>query len=118
MTLEYFDGQELGDAGLWLRDGSGALVDLSTGYTFEIKAWTPADGTAFTKTDDMTGAAGSGREPDGVPNLAIQWDVTGELDQLTKGKRYKLQVKATRTADDKDHIWDVEGGIIRRTAAP
>ena len=117
--LEYFDGQELGDAGLWLRDGKGALVDLSTGYTFEVKAWLASAATAaFTKTDDISGAAGAGREPDGTPNLVIQWDATGELDQLDLDTRYRLQVRANRTADSKDHVWDVEGGVIVRTAAP
>lgn len=111
MSLEYPAGAVLGDTGLWLRDGKQALVDLSTDYTFEIKVY-DGNGTKFTKTDNITGAAGSGSEPDGTPNLTIAWDTTGELDLLTAGRDYWLQVKATRTADSKPRIWKVPLTIV------
>lgn len=111
-TLTYIVGAELGDAALWLAVND-VLVNLATGYTFELKGH-DATTTYFTKTDGCTGAAGSGRPPDGTPNLVVVWDAAGELDQFPRPGTYKLQVKAT--TGGKDHIWVVP--ITIQSGAP
>lgn len=77
---------------LWILDKDGTLIDLSSGYTFTVKIGGPGSTALLTKTSGITGAAGSGVEPTGTPNLVIAW-TTGEL-AITPGA-YTLQVTAT-----------------------
>lgn len=69
---------------MWLEDADGALIDLSSGYSYSLKLGEVGSAAAFTKTSGFTGAAGSGEEPSGVPNLTIAF-TAAELDSLTPG---------------------------------
>lgn len=81
---------------LWLLDDDGNLVDF-TGATFEFKLGEPGEVADFTKTTGITGAAGSGTEPDGVPNVVITFD--SEIDNVP-ARFYKWQLR-----DDQDRIY-------------
>ena len=81
---------------------SGALVNFTSGYTFTLKLAlesTPAT-VIFTKTTGFTGAAGSGTAQDGTPNLTVAWATTGELNDLTREKAYRLEIVALKTSDN------------------
>lgn len=80
-------------AGLWLTNSAGALVDLSTGYTFTVKIGSPGSTALLTKSAGITGAVGAGVSPSGTPNLVIAW-TAGELSAIPAG-RYQLAVTAT-----------------------
>jgi hypothetical protein len=75
---------ELPDLKFWLFDDSGALIDFSTGYTFALDLGRPGNAHTFTKSTGITGAAGSGTETSGTPNLTISF-TAAELDPLTRG---------------------------------
>lgn len=80
---------------------SGDLVDFTTGYTFTLKlslASAPAT-VLFTKTTGFTGAAGTGTSQSGTPNLTVEWATSGELNDLTKEKPYRLEIVAVLVAD-------------------
>lgn len=100
MALDYTIGDALGDAGLYWKDGSGALIDFSSGYTFSLTIL-DGDGTPWfsAKTSGITGAAGSLTTP--TPNVTIAWATSGELTAITKPGTYPLRLVATRTADEK-----------------
>lgn len=82
-VLRYFRTAERPDIRLWLLDDAGALVDL-TGYTFAFKLGQPGSAATFTKTTGITGAAGSGTETSGTPNVTLTF-TAAELDGLTAG---------------------------------
>lgn len=90
----------------WILDEDGALIDFSSGYTFELKIGRVGSAAAFTKTSGLTGAAGSGTETSGVPNLTASF-TAGELDSLTKG-RTTGQIKATTGGLDRVFQFPVE----------
>jgi hypothetical protein len=84
---------------LWLFDDDGTLLDLSSGsYTFSLKIGTPGSAALLTKSSGIAGAAGSGTEPSGTPNLVITWSA-GEL-ALTPGN-YTGQLTATISSLDR-----------------
>lgn len=91
--LHYYRTAERPDIKLWLLDDDGSLVDLSTGFTFTFKLGNPGSAATFTKTTGITGAAGSGTESSGTPNLTITFSA-GELDNLTAGVS-AWQIRAT-----------------------
>lgn len=97
MTIRYHSSAERPSLELWLEDDDGTLIDFSSGYTFSVKIGTIA-ATLLTKTTGITGAAGSGSEPSGAPNLTVAW-TAGELD-ITPGA-YTLQVTATTSGLDR-----------------
>jgi hypothetical protein len=103
MALTVFRTAERPELKFWLLDDAAALVDLSTGYTFTFKIGIPGQTAVFTKTTGLTGAAGSGTEPTGTPNLTATF-AAGDLDSLTKGL-YRWQV-AARTGASLDRFWD------------
>lgn len=82
---------------------NGALVDFSAGYTFTGKL--AASGTpstvVFTKTTGFTGAAGSGTQTGGTPNLTVTWATTPsvELNAVTEPGRYLFEIVAFKTID-------------------
>lgn len=78
----------LPDAVFAWYDHAGALIDFSTGYTFEAKVGNPTLGAVITKSANVAGHATA-------PNLRISWEVD-ELAELTPG-RWELQVEATHT---------------------
>jgi hypothetical protein len=102
MALTVFRTAERPDLQFWLLDEDEALIDLSTGYTFVFKVGAPGQAASFTKSTGITGAAGSGVEPSGTPNLTLTF-TSSELDSLTKGT-YKWQLRAT-TGASLDRVW-------------
>jgi hypothetical protein len=92
-TLRYYRTAERPDIKLWLADSNGNLIDFSTGYTFAFKLGNPGTAADFTKTTGITGAAGSGVEPTGTPNITLAF-TAAELDALTAGA-YLWQIRAT-----------------------
>lgn len=115
MGLEYYTGDELGDAGLYWRDGTGNLIDFTSGYTFSLKVY-DHDGTTvlFTKTTGITGATGSLTVP--TPNVVIAWSTTLELTTITTAGDYQLRLTATRTADGKTRTFPTTLRILATAA--
>lgn len=93
MTIAYYRTAERPAIKLWLLDDDGALVDFSTGYTFEFKLGAPGAAAAFTKTTGIVGAAGSGTEDSGTPNVTVTF-TAGEIDALAVGATM-WQIRAT-----------------------
>ena len=83
---------------LWLWDDDGTLINFASGYTFSFKVGIVGSAALLTKTSSITGAAGSGTEPDGTPNVTITW-TAGEL-ALTPGS-YTGQLTATTSSLDR-----------------
>lgn len=81
---------------LWLRDKNSSLIDFSSGYTFSFKIGNAGSTAALTKTSGISGAAGSGDEPDGTPNVTIT-PSAGEFSSLTPGP-YEWQLTATTSS--------------------
>jgi len=92
-TIHYFRTAERPDLKFWLQDDDGVLIDLSTGYTFAFKLGQPGSAATFTKTAGITGAAGSGTESSGTPNVTVSF-TAAELDALTIGST-TWQLRAT-----------------------
>lgn len=97
-ALVYFRTAERPDIRLWLLDDDGSLINF-TGYTFVLKLGKPGSAATFTKTTNITGAAGSGTETSGTPNVVIQF-TSGELDALARG-RTTWQLRATSGGVDR-----------------
>lgn len=91
-TLQYHRTAERPDLRLWLLDDDGNLIDFSSGYTFEFKIGYRGQVALFTKTTGITGAAGSGAESSGAPNVTIAF-VADELDAVT-ASTYVWQLRA------------------------
>jgi hypothetical protein len=111
-TLRYYRTAERPDIRLWLADSNGNLIDFSTGYTFQFKLGNPGTAADFTKTTGITGAAGSGIEPTGTPNITLSF-TAAELDGLTAGACL-WQLRATTGGLDRFfqgpfHLHDVIG---------
>ncbi len=90
--LRYYQGAERPALKLWLQDDDGTLIDFATGYTFELKIGLVGQAALLTKTAGIVGAAGTGVEPTGTPNVTVSW-TSGEL-AITVGA-YSWQLKAT-----------------------
>jgi hypothetical protein len=100
-ALTYYKGAERPDIRLWLKDDDGTLVDFSVGvWTFVWKVGIPGSAAVFTKSTGITGAAGSGVAPTGVPNARLSF-TAGELDSVTVGSRYHWQLRATTSSLDR-----------------
>jgi len=100
-TLHYYRTAERPDLKFWIQDDDGTLIDFSTGYTFAFKLGQPGSAATFTKTTGITGAAGSGTESSGTPNITISF-TAAELDALVVGNT-TWQIRATTTSLDR--IW-------------
>lgn len=83
---------------LWLFDDDGTLIDFSSGYTFSLKIGNSGSAALLTKTSNITGAAGSGTEPTGTPNVTVTW-TAGEL-ALTPNE-YECELTATTSSLDR-----------------
>lgn len=92
-AVVYTAGADLPDLALTWRDSAGALIDFSSGWTFELKVGLPGAAAALTKTSGITGAATD-------PNITIAWATSGELNTLPAGS-YVAQLRAQRTSDSK-----------------
>jgi hypothetical protein len=91
---EYVKGAALPDAAITWRDWNGALLQLATGHTFELKIATELGvAPALTKTAGLTGANTD-------PNLTVVWAISGEITTLVSGL-YVVQIVAIRTSDSK-----------------
>lgn len=95
-TLQYYRTALRPAISLWLLDDDGDLIDFSTGYTFAFKLGAFGETAVFTKTDGITGDAGSGTEDSGTPNVTIT-PTAGELDSIAPGY-YVWQLRATTGA--------------------
>lgn len=100
--IAYRKDQELPALGLEWRDGTGALIDFSSGWTFTVMVATSAapNTAVLTKTTGITGAATS-------PNVVIDW-ATSDFSGLTPsatGAEHVVHVTARRTADSKDRVF-------------
>jgi hypothetical protein len=98
-TLVYHRTAERPDIAMWIEDDDGDLVDFSTGYSYTWKLGVPGQAATFTKTTLISGAAGSGTETSGTPNILIQF-VAAELDAVTAGP-YTWQLTATTSGLDR-----------------
>lgn len=98
MELSYHSNAERPACELWWFDDDGTLINFASGYTFTLKIGTPGSAALLTKTTNITGAAGSGVEPTGTPNVTITW-TAGELN-LTPGV-YTFQLTATTSSLDR-----------------
>lgn len=96
--LTYHRSAERPSAKLWLFDDDGTLIDFSSGYTFSLKIGLPGSAALLTKATNIAGAAGAGTEPDGTPNVVVNW-TSGELN-LTPG-RYSWQLTCTTSGLDR-----------------
>jgi hypothetical protein len=96
--LSYHKNAERPAAELWWNDDDGTLIDFASGYTWSLKIGVVGSTALLTKTTNITGAAGSGTEPDGTPNVVITW-TAGEL-ALTAGS-YTWQLTATTSSLDR-----------------
>jgi len=105
-SLTYYRTAERPDIRLWLLDDNGTLVDYSTGYTFTFKIGIRGQAADLTKTTGITGAAGTGTETSGTPNVTIAF-TAGELDALAAG-RYHWQLRATTGGLDRVYQGDLE----------
>lgn len=101
----YPQGASLPVAAMWLRDDNKQLVDLSAGWTFTFKIGHENKAAVLLKTTGIAGLLGSGRAPDGVPNLSIAW-AAGELAIPVGRYGWKL----TGTKGGLVRIW--EGSFI------
>jgi hypothetical protein len=91
--LIYVAGSVLPSAQLWWRDGGNNLIDFSAASAWQVKIVDKTNRTLLTKTTGVTGAAGSGVEGLGVPNVVVAW-AAGELD-VSPGE-HTLFVRATQ----------------------
>lgn len=97
--LKYYLTAERPDIKLWLLDDDGTLVDFTTGYTFTFKIGTVSTAALLTKTTGITGAAGTGTERSGTPNVTISF-AAGELAALA-ARQYTWQLAATTSGLDR-----------------
>lgn len=105
-AVSYYKTAERPDLELWLTDQSGALINFAAGYTFVFKIGYLGETALVTKSSGITGAAGSGTEVSGVPNLTISLSA-GELDSVA-ASLYIGQVKATTGGLDRFYQFDLE----------
>jgi hypothetical protein len=90
--VRYKRNAELPSLEIWWLDDDGVLVDMSAASAFELKIGNVGSAAVLTKTTGVTGAAGSGTETNGTPNVTVAWSA-GELN-LTPGP-YTMQLSAT-----------------------
>lgn len=92
-SLQWARKAELPILRIWWESEDGDLIDFSSGVTaWELKIGELDEEALLTKIDGFVGAAGSGNEQNGTPNVTVTWGA-GQLD-ITPGT-YTLQVKAT-----------------------
>lgn len=103
-SIEIVRTAERPDWELWLTDSRGELIDLSSGYTFELKIGARGQAAVVTKTTGITGSAGSDTEP----NVLIEF-TAGELDDLTSSS-YVAQL--TATTGGLDRIWQFTVKVV------
>lgn len=98
-TLRYHKTAERPSIELWLEDDDGTLIDFSSGYTFAFKIGQRGSAAVKTISSGITGAAGSGSEPDGTPNVTVA-PAAGDFANLDAGM-YVWQLTATTSSLDR-----------------
>lgn len=93
----YVQGSDLPDLAITWKDGSGTIINYSSGYTFVLKVGSPGSAATLTKSTGITGAAAA-------PNVTVAWATTGELNTLPAGS-YTADLIATRTSDSKQRVF-------------
>lgn len=93
ISTTYTQGAELPDLTVEWKDATGAIINFSSGYTFELRLGIPGSAASLTKTTGITGAATA-------PNVWVAWASSGELNTLAPGF-YHAHLRATRTSDGK-----------------
>lgn len=104
-----YDGEELDDILVHWLDDLGALIDLSTGYTFThtLRASPESNATVVatvTASVTSTGAAGSLVTDPATPNLTLSLadGIWAAYPALEQGETYWWRVAADRTSGGKD----------------
>lgn len=107
--LTYHRNAERPAAKMWLFDDDGSLIDFS-GYSFRFRIGTPGRTAVLSKTSNITGDVGAGEEPDGTPNITVNWSA-GELD-IEPGT-YRWQLTATTSSLDRvfEGVFKIEDEI-------
>jgi hypothetical protein len=101
-TVHMKQGAELPSLQLDWYDGTGAPLQLASGYTFTVKLASTPGGTSVI-TPKTTGITGSNT----LPSVSIDWATTGELSTLAAGTYY-VDVQARRVADSKDRFFPTQ----------
>jgi len=84
---------------IWWVNDAGSLIDFSDpAWVFAVKIGPRGGASAINKTTGITGAVGSGSEPDGTPNLTVDFDPS-ELN-IAPGV-YRLSISATDSGTDR-----------------
>jgi hypothetical protein len=102
-----FKTGERPDIKLWLEDDDGTLINFASGYTFVFKVGLAGSAAVYTKSTNITGAAGAGAEPDGTPNVTMTF-TAGELDSVAASPGYTGQLRATNSSLDRLFQFPVE----------
>jgi hypothetical protein len=108
--VKVYRGAERPALQFWLRDTAKNLIDFSTGYTFSFKIGYPGQAALLTKTSGIVGAAGSGVDPTGTPNVTVTFSA-GELDNVPRGK-YEWQITATTGGNDRPFLGPIEVAAV------
>jgi hypothetical protein len=99
MAVAYEIGEELDDVKIsWPNPETGEPRNFASGWTFEFKVGQLGQVATLTKTTGITGSAT-------FPNIVISF-AAGELE--IAAATYTGQVRARRTADNKDLICQFE----------
>lgn len=98
-AVRYKRNAELPSLEIWWFDDDNNLVDLSSASGFTLKVGNVGQAAVLTKTTGITGAAGSGTEGSGTPNVTVAW-AAGDLD-LTPGA-YTMELYATFPQGQRD----------------
>lgn len=94
----YIQDQELPALAFEWSDGSGNLIDFSTGWTFTATVCLIGTSAALvTKSSGITGSATA-------PNVTVDWSAS-DFSTLAPGKNYVVYLKARRTSDSKDRYF-------------
>lgn len=96
--ITYYKNAEDPSTRIWWLDDDGDLIDLSAVSSWQLKIGQIGETALLTKTTGVTGAAGSGAEPTGIPNVVIVW-AAGELN-IAAG-HYTMQLVATTGGRDR-----------------
>lgn len=95
--LTYHRNAERPPAKMWLFDDDGTLIDMS-GQSFRFRIGNKGQTAVLSKTSNITGDVGAGEEPDGTPNVTVNWSA-GELD-IDPGT-YRWQLVCTASSLDR-----------------